>query len=247
MSNEEFGKELLFSLPPMESKDLNTTVLGDLKKLNAFQETFLQELSDKHCTEGAPKGSSQIEYVKGKLTDYQQSLYIDKGVTARHNVIEDGKEVVIRTYAEHLDTHNCMTGSWSAQWTVLIQGEKEADLGGSAKLHAYYFEEGSNVQMRADKTFVSKPIEAQEEMVNSLVAKFEKQKMSYEEQLAKVIVDQITAHEKEMYTQLASMVEELGDSTLKKFRRILPVTKTRFKWNAEAQKQVRLLNARKTA
>jgi uncharacterized coiled-coil protein SlyX len=246
MSKEEFGKELLFSLPPMESKDLNTTVLADLKKLNAFQETFLQELSDKHCSEVVPKGSSQIEYVKEKLTDYQQSLYIDKGVTARHTVIEEGKEVVIRTYAEHLDTHNCMTGSWVAQWTVLIRGEKEADLGGNVKLHAYYFEEGSNVQMRADKDFVSKPIEAQEEMVNSLVAKFEKQKMSYEEQLAKVIVDQITAHEKEMYTQLAGMVEELGDGTLKKFRRILPVTKTRFKWDAEAQKQVRLLNARKT-
>jgi uncharacterized coiled-coil protein SlyX len=246
MSNEEFGKELLFSLPPMESKDLNTTVIADLKKLNAFQETFLKELSDKHCTEEVPEGSTQIEYVKGKLTAYQQSLYTDKGVTARHTVIEEGKEVIIRTYAEHLDTHNCMTGSWSAQWTILIRNEKEADLGGNVKLHAYYFEEGSNVQMRADKDFVSKPISAEDEKVNSLVAKFEKQKMSYEEQLAKVIVEQITAHEKEMYTQLASMVEELGNSTLKKFRRILPVTKTRFKWDAEAQKQVRLLNARKT-
>jgi uncharacterized coiled-coil protein SlyX len=247
MSNEEYGKQLLFSLPPMESKDLDTTVLADLKKLNAFQETFLKELSDKQCTEVVPKGSGQIEFVKGKLAAYQQSLYTDKGVTARHTVIEEGKEIIIRTYAEHLDTHNCMTGSWTAKWTILVRGEKEADLGGIVKLHAYYYEEGSNVQMRADKDFASKPVEAQEEKVNSMVAKFEKNKMSYEEQLAKVIVDQITAHEKEMYTQLASMVEELGDGTLKKFRRILPVTKTRFKWDAEAQKQVRLLNARKTA
>lgn len=245
MSNEEFGKQLLFSLPPLESKDLNTTVLADLKKLNAFQESFLQEFSVKQCTEEVPKGSTQIEFVKGKLTDYQQSLYTDKGVTAHHTVIEKGKEFVIRTYAEHLDTHNCMTGSWSAEWKILIRGEKEADLGGNVKLHAYYYEEGSNVQMRADKDFVSKPIEAKDEKVNSMVAKFEKQKMSYEEQLSKVIVDEITSHEKEMYNQLASMVEELGDSTLKKFRRILPVTKTRFKWDADSQRQVRLLNARK--
>jgi uncharacterized coiled-coil protein SlyX len=244
MTNEEFGKELLFSLPPMESKD---PVIADLKKLNAFQETFLQELSDKECTEAVLKGSGQIEFVKEKLTAYQQSLYTDKGVTARHTVVEDGQEIFIRTYAEHLDTHNCMTGSWTAQWKILVRGDKEADLGGIVKLHAYYYEEGSNVQMRADKNFVSKPVEAQEEKVNSMVAKFEKNKMSYEEQLAKVIVDQITAHEKEMYTELGSMVEELGDRTLKKFRRILPITKTRFKWSAEAQKQVRLLNAPRKA
>jgi uncharacterized coiled-coil protein SlyX len=243
MSNEEFGKELLFSLPSMESKE-NTTVLGDLKKLNAFQESFLQELSDKHCTEAVSKGSSQIEYIKGKLDTYQ-SLYTNKGVTARHTVIEQGKEVVIRTYAEHLNTHNCMTGYWAAQWRVKILGEKDADLGGKVKLHAYYYEEGSNVQMRAETDFASKPVSAADEKVNSMVARFEKQKMSYEEQLAKVIVDQIAAHEKKMYDQLTSMIEELKDETLKKFRRILPVTKTRFKWDAEAQKQVRLLNARK--
>jgi Mg2+ and Co2+ transporter CorA len=101
-------------------------------------------------------------------------------------------------------------------------------------------------QLRPTRHFEVQQAMTAEEQVNSIVAKMEARTMSYEDKVAKAIVKQITAREKELYEQMKDMCDQIDDN-LKKMRRILPITKTRFKWDASAQKQVKLLNERKPA
>jgi hypothetical protein len=230
----------------MESQDLDG-VTADLKKLNLWDESFLGEHFARTCSEPAepPKeGTSQVVHIRSKIIDYQK-LYRDKGVTARCAVqasLEDPSVISVRTYVEHMNAHNCTSGSWSAVWTVKILEEKEAELSGEVKLHTYYAEGTCNVHSRATRTFESVKVSTEEEKVHAMVAVFEKETMSYEEQLSKVVVDKIVAWEKGLYSDVTNMYGDL-DGQLRKLRRILPITKTRFKWDSAAQRQVQLLKS----
>jgi F-actin capping protein alpha subunit len=256
---EGFSKELLRSLPPMERRDLET-VVEHVRKFDRTLDaaSFWKEHAVRTCSgtigETAETSSNssdcQIEHIRTKLSNYQ-SRYTAKGVTARCSVVqeqaaEDGSTVIVaRTYAEHLDAGNCSAGSWAAVWTIRILTEKEAELQGTVQLHTHYSEGGSNVQTRAAKEFEAKTVTTEEELVHSLVAKFEKNTMSYAEQLAGRIVERIGVYEQQLHTELSAMLEQHNlDDVLRKIRRILPVTKTRFKWDSAAQRNVKLLNSR---
>jgi len=54
--------------------------------------------------------------------------------------------------------------------------------------------------------------------------------------LAKAIVVQITAWEKEAIEALGAVYEEEMDGTLKAIRRVLPITRTRLKWDLLSQR-----------
>lgn len=244
MSREEIGFTLFELLPPsMESKDY-TSVVADLQSLQAFNEKMLVDHDIKTCKNISEKGSSQIEYVKSKLEAYQK-LYTDKDLVARYTCVERDGEIEILTYTELIDSNNCITGSWASKWIAKILTEKSVDLHGEVNFHVHYYERGSNVQSRSKRQFASETVAAREEKVNAMVHLWQKEKMSYEEQLSKVIVDAIAFREKTFYDDLQIMYNEC-DGGLKKVRRILPVTKTRFKWDTAAQKQVKLLNERKS-
>jgi F-actin capping protein alpha subunit len=215
--------------------------------------------------------STLLDYLQIKLHDYQDR-YRTKRVTARYSVAaaaaagaqvvkgsdgldaatsdddDDGDALTLQvhTYAEHLDAANCHAGSWSAAWHIQVVSEQEAHLSGCMAFHGHASECGSNVQTRATRTFARVTIGAQEEVVNSLVAQFEQSTLSYDEQLATKIVDQIARYETEWHEALNEMYNSNVEEALRKLRRILPITKTRFKWDSAAQKNVRLLNARNT-
>lgn len=249
-----FAAKLLCSLPPMERRDLESAVVH-IQQLDSSvdNKSFWKKHADRTCmnrdhVDTAVDDNSLIEHIRVKLSDYQ-SRYSDKGVTARFSVmkeLDDGASslITVKTYAEHLDDGNCSAGAWSAVWRINILTEKEAELSGSVALHAHSFEGGSNVQTRATKEFVAAAVSTEEELVHSLVAKFEKNKMSYAEQLADRIVEKIGDFEKQLHTGLSNMFENELEAALRKIRRILPVTKTRFKWDSAAQKNVKLLNMR---
>jgi F-actin capping protein alpha subunit len=226
-------------------------------------------------TETLPSSSSpstQVEWIHSKIHDYQER-YRTKGVTARCTVTEQADKeaatmtaaaqggaaaaaaavvLVVHTYAEHLDAANCSSGCWVGTWTMELLSEKDANLSGRVQFGAHHAEgQGVNVQTRIVCNFNAVlRVSTEEEMVNSMVAKFEKNTMSYAEQLATKLVEQIALYESQLYEALqeqngeeqtyAANVEE----GLRKLRRILPITKTRFKWDSAAQKNVKLLNAR---
>jgi hypothetical protein len=245
----EFGRQLLLSLPPMEAKEF-AVAKSDLTKLNAFQEDFLKEIDTRSCSGdvGGEDDTQLMALVRTKLTDYYQK-YSDKDLTARFTLHKSDQEegsMVLRSYVEQLELSNNRTGSWATEWKIKPGKETEVDISGVAQIHIHYYENGSNVQLRATRHFEVQQAMTAEEAVNSIVARMEAKTMSYEVKVVKAIGKQITAREKELYEQMKEMCDQI-DANLKKMRRILPITKTRFKWDAAAQKQVKLLNERKDA
>jgi hypothetical protein len=261
-----FGRDLLFSLPCLEDVQAAAAVQA-LETLEAVDAAAYPAWRAAQCLDpnaNATNNSTQLQHIETKLAAHQESLYTEKGVTARYTVQEEANSahgatnnakstIVIQTHASVVNAHNCSTGSWTASWNVQILTEKEAVLSGRAKLHVYYHEgAGSNVQLTATREVDSQKVSTVEEKVNNLVAKFERQTMSYEEQLANVLVQQLAARDEALYHDLttglftAQGASSVVEANLKALRRILPVTRQRFQWDSAAQKQVRLLNDRKT-
>jgi F-actin capping protein alpha subunit len=152
--------------------------------------------------------------------------------------------IVLHTYVEHLDSANCSAGSWKGYWRIQMMNEVEATLTGYIQLHTHYAEIGNSIQTKAKRNFNTTTISTKEEVVNSLVAKLEKSTLSYAEKLVTKIVQQIVSNEEQYYSSLDHCFNHDMEDTVRKLRRILPITKTRFKWDSSAQRNVQLLNAR---
>jgi hypothetical protein len=218
---EDFCKELVLSLPPMESRDF-ATLKENLKTVKGFKEDFFEEIATRTCIVPGEAGSNPlVDALQDELREMQEH-YRAKHVSSRFTIcLDDENNLVIRTYAEQLDAHNWATGYWATIWNLTRTGE----LSGKASVHVYSFEDSSNVQMRGSRVFTSVNIP--------------------HEHHAKGVVKKIAEYEKALLEDLSD--EDAVMSSLKQIRRILPITRTRMKWDASAQNQVRLLNARKTA
>ena len=242
----EFGKELLLSLPPGQDW---AAVQGDVTTLGAWDEEALKDLHVRTCqsADDSTQDTPLMASVREKFADYQ-SKYTAKDLTATRftlTPVDDNGSMILHTYLEQVEKTNCRAASWATCWNIQPHEETEAQVSGTAQLHLHYYE-NANVQLRTTRTFSPQSAETAKEQVNSIVAQMEARTMSYEEKVAKAIIKQITAREKELYQQMQQMQDEIGEK-LKKMRRILPITKTRFKWDVAAQKQVKILNERKTA
>lgn len=209
----------------MDRNDL-TVALSHLETLhpNINKDALLEAHDGRACIEPGETGSSQMELVRTRLQEKRDAFYNGKGRTHRLSIREgthqeNGKQTLhIQTYVEHLDAGNVRSGYWAASWDVIILTERECELKGNVQIHSYYAEK-SNVHMQATRDFPSRQLSTVEEKVNSMVAAFEKEKMSYEEQLAKSIVDTIWELEKDLYAELQTQFNEVDDS-LKRIRRV---------------------------
>jgi F-actin capping protein alpha subunit len=224
--DEDFARDLLIALPPMESRDWTMTK-GDLSKLSLYSDEVAKSRNQKMCAADGRATSPVSAALRDALKDHT-SLYTQKGnVNARSSIEEDGDIFTVRTCAEILSPHNCSAGCWTAEWVLAVNGTN-GDLTGKVNLHVYYYEDGSNVQLRSSREFSSESLAG-----------------SDDESLAKAVVDQISKWEGIVFTELSSLYEEGEmESKLRHIRRILPITKTRFKWDSAAQASVKLLNAR---
>jgi F-actin capping protein alpha subunit len=224
--DDDFARDLLMALPPMESREWTMTK-GDLNKLSLYSDEASKSRNQKMCTSEA-RATSPISASLGKALQEHTNLYIQKGnVNARYTINEEGEIVTVRTCAETLSPHNCSSGCWTAEWVLAVNGTS-GDLSGKVSLHVYYYEDGSNVQMRSSREFASESFSG-----------------SDADSLAKAVVDQVSKWEVIVFAELSSLYEEDEmESKLRRIRRILPITKTRFKWDAAAQASVKLLNAR---
>jgi F-actin capping protein alpha subunit len=260
--------DILLSLPPAGSSStaaVDALAIGKLLDPTLAVDEIEQQLAIRQCQQQqqtAIEAGSQIEHILNKTKEYQATQYKDKGnVTVRCTIAEvsnDGKEdndddddagrssIVLRTYAELNDGHNCSAGAWRAVWKIVLVDEKTAKLSGSVQLQTH-FSEQANLQFRSARdASVPKLVGTDEELVHSRVAAFERSIMSYKEQLATALIKQIALYESDYYSALVEAVSD-ADAMLRPLRRVLPVTKTRFKWDSAAQRNVQLLNARKTA
>jgi hypothetical protein len=228
----EAWETMLASLPPLERRELQSL---QARTAPLFAGVAVDEasssskmLAQRTCTVIPSQLPSQSPLVSAWLAlmqDYQDKRYgaAKSAVQARCQVdtttTKDGKDanVVLRTYAETIDAHKNRTGYWAGEW---ILADDEASLAGSLSVHVYYYEE-ANLQLRAQRQAPSTPISSAADAMKVI-------------KLAE-----------------AGLLSDLTDqdamqTSLKKIRRILPITKTRMKWDNAAQNAVRLLNARST-
>jgi len=269
MSLSSPAARLLASFPAMEEPEWNVLAKQNqiLQHLyNHDKEQVLQDHAIQTCSSSSkdttPKVSTDLsKALTSRLQDHQQSLYLSKtqkslqaqctvcDVDATESSSSDNNNTygsqMIHTFVQVLDLKNQSTGYWAGQWTVQRLTETEATLEGTVTIHCFN-QEQSSTHWQMKQHFDVMTVSTVEEKVNAIVAKLEQSQLSYDEKLAQKLVTTITRKEDDVYQQIDSEVYEGLDTQLKQLRRILPVTKTRFKWDAAAQKQVVLLNARKT-
>jgi F-actin capping protein alpha subunit len=130
-----------------------------------------------------------LPHLRKQLQDYQTSQYGEKqNCTAQYEISTsvqttdtDTTDVfMVRTHVECIDTANFCTAAWHVDWTIQIVNDITAILSGTLHVHTHYYENNINSQMQCQLELVNKhTISLQEEKVNSLVAQFEKNTLSY--------------------------------------------------------------------
>jgi F-actin capping protein alpha subunit len=239
------AQDLLLSMPPLEAKDF-ASIQSDLTKLVALnrketvdKNAVAKEMQTRTCLQDENTSTDAFSVALAKCwSAHQEETYGKKdGVTARFAVLkqDSGSGWMLRTYAEVLDTAKFRTGYWAGKWMIDGNGSK-VSISGELSLHVYYYEGGSNVQMRGKREIPSAPVNVASNGDHT----------DENEAKAQAIVAYIKSMEKSLHQDLSDD-DALFLSSLPKIRRILPITKTRMKWNDAAQNQVRLLNARSSS
>ncbi|KAG7350567.1 F-actin capping protein alpha subunit [Nitzschia inconspicua] len=196
-----------------------------------------------------------------KLQQYQQQNFAGKqGVTYRMSITNNDNNdnndnhndtdlVVIHTYAEKMDVPNRISGYWKATWTVQNVTDGTVDMTGRVQLHSYAYEEG-NAQVKLDKEFPKQtlstvvPLKQRQQQKNNDDDDSEPTTAATL-MTVQAILKQITAWESEVLAVLAAMNEGGTGEQLKSIRRVLPITRTKMKWDVIAQRSVKTL--KKTA
>lgn len=241
IESSRLASDLLLSLPalPQIPEILLSVDRSDLDRRQC--KTIGPSIPKESAISGITKQIDKLIY------EHQEAVYGAKGdlLSYRHHMEhneQDPSSFQLRTYVESLDSHNCTTTYVSELYNVCITSEQRAVVSGDLTVHTCFGEGPQvNVQTKLKKMLAERIIEVSDEHVNSIVAQFEKSTLNYEELLAKAIVKELLVFKDNLKVE-----ETFAAANLKKIRRILPVTKTRFKWDSSAQRNVQLLNARQT-
>jgi len=269
MTSSDFTRDLVLALPPMTSDEWSATK-RHLAKLassggesdgggDAVQKEHDKRICNKQNCGDSEDGSSSalVKAMRSALKDHQEKEYKNKSaVTGRYDVEErtdaaagDGgkktKSIVIRTYAEFLAPQNHCTGHWATEFEVdATEDLVDAQMRGYVDVHAHYDEDGANVQFRTRRRFEAESVHGS--LVQRRVCNVQGGD-GVETFLADAVAKQLGRFERQLYedTVCAECGADRIESRLKKIRRILPITKTRFKWDSGAQGSVQLLNQTK--
>ena len=214
----------LSKLAPSSFSKSGASVLDAIK---AEQKTF-------QCQENGNHPNHPLaEALTAKMKQHQQNNFAGKqGVTSRVAMTGDASQLVIHTYAEKMDHQNQLSGYWKATWIIANTTDSSTDIEGRVQIHSFSAEEG-NAQTKLDKNFESKTV------TKTALKKGD------EPTLVQAVMKQIQEWESEVLGLLQAMNEGGTGEHLKAIRRVLPITKTKMKWNVVAQRSVKTL--KKTA
>ena len=218
MSDEErILKHFLLSSPPGQF-DL---ILKDLESLSELSPDFVHQTRSEYNSRTGKEilqSTENLEFgnLQQDLGNYVDTYYKSKDVNSNYVIAsnsEGGANVII--YAERIQLQQFHSGSWTARYSI----EKDNDsltISGKVVLHVHAFESG-NLQLNSTTDFPS----AKASMAG--------------------IVAQIQKWDEELMQNLDSIYENMSSDILKKLRRVMPVTRTRFDWNIAGHRGVRQL------
>lgn len=166
-----------------------------------------------------------------KMRSHLESYYSSKGVVSNVQITntsdvsnsgDDGSSTfTILIYAERIQLPQYHAGSWLSRYTITISpaSSNTLTMDGTVRIHAHTFENG-NVQMNSTTTLG--PITITDHP-QSTAADFVANKIqSWEE-------DRVVSSLHEVY-------DGLNAGVLKKLRRVMPVTRTKFDWNVASMR-----------
>lgn len=218
------AQQLLLSLPPLDNVE---QVLEAIKDMPGYSDDMKKARERQTCQSSQQSSAAKTpmaEALNQELSKYLEKHYSSKNsVTARHLIVEadvNGSSLQIFTYAELLESHKSTGGYWSSD---LTWNATTGELQGTLSAHAHYYEgTDNNVQLRAKEAlppFTNKD--------------------------AKSIVAHLSSSFEQMHSRLLEMCENECQTSLKRIRRILPITKTRMNWSDAAQESVSVLTKSK--
>eukprot|EP00555_Chaetoceros_dichaeta_P013448 CAMPEP_0198256646 /NCGR_PEP_ID=MMETSP1447-20131203/6515_1 /TAXON_ID=420782 /ORGANISM="Chaetoceros dichaeta, Strain CCMP1751" /LENGTH=297 /DNA_ID=CAMNT_0043943341 /DNA_START=38 /DNA_END=931 /DNA_ORIENTATION=- len=166
-----------------------------------------------------------------QMKKYLETYYSSKGVTSNVQITTtttsgDGSSstFIILLYAERIQLPQYHAGSWLARYTITLSPNLKRTMDGTVLLHAHTFENG-NVQMTSKTTLG--PITVDPPPLSSTSTST----------AAHGIVETIQAWEEDhVVTPLREAYDSLGSGVLKKLRRVMPVTRTKFDWNVASHR-----------
>lgn len=175
-----------------------------------------------------------VEPLKAKLQAYHEKTVVppiggnsaNKKVASRIVVLpgSSAQQVIVATYAEKIDVPNLNNGYWKSTWTVEGgSGGDSATIFGTVEIRTLSHEEG-NTQLKTNKKFESVTVTGSD--------------------LGESLFHQIVTWENEMMETLEGLHPASSES-LRQIRRVLPITKTKMKWEVAVQRGVKHL--KKTA
>lgn len=220
VEEESVWEQVIATLPPLDKRELESLQkqAAEYAVVDGFASLTLKQRTCTGEPSNPPAGGAFVDALEAAVKDYQSKRYGGgKDVTARHQIdTNDEGHLVLRTYAEMIDPHKTRTGYWAGCWII----ETESSVRGTMSVHVYNYEDG-NIQMRAQREMPKKDISTAEEVIKAI--------KRAEASLLSDVTD-----------------KDALTSSLKSIRRILPISKTRMKWDDGAQKAVSLLNKRNT-
>lgn len=129
---------------------------------------------------------------------------------------EEARAYAIVIVGERFQLQNMRNGQWYSTWTW-VRGQDQVR--GSIRLMVHYFEEG-NVQLGAERQLslaVAEPTPGGEED-------------SLEAAMARELVDKIKGREDDVQLAINEAYARLAETTFKKLRRQLPITRAKIDW-----------------
>jgi hypothetical protein len=218
------AKHLLLSSPPgqfhLVLQDLTEIVSPSQEWIETVRKEYNSRTGREALLDQQQQDQSDSLGLNDNMQQYIDDFHSSKGVQSNHVISHPNNDglVTILLYAERIQLQQYHAGSWTARYFINeIDGNGTVSMSGTLVIHAHTFEIG-NLQL---KSIVNLPV-------------VETSKSG--------IFQQIQKWEEESVGTLRGIYDDMSGEVLKKLRRVMPVTRTRFGWkNAEGHKGIRQL------
>jgi len=198
-----------------DASEIDATTYLDPRTGDSYSVDHATLAATKLESEGSPPTAASAlgeerTAIEAAVSEYVAAQYAGNACAGTFADDTDAIKVVVS--GEKLNLRNYWSGNWRSTWTVEVRGT-EAFVSGNMKVRAHYFEDG-NVQLQTSKD------------VPPTTASF-----ADASQIGPAVADIIQQAESELQQGLEDMYSNMSHETFKAMRRVMPITRTKMKWN----------------
>ena len=218
----EYNTEQMIAAPDLQGKPVLVTKHGQVGpdlyldpstgrvlKFDHNKRAFIEETDKKQQL--SANIDTHRSAIHAALSNYvNESFKRDKATLAVYGA-DDGT-VTIDISARNVNLANYWTGSWRSSYTLTLAGSS-SELKGTVTVAVHYFEDG-NVQLHSSQ-----------HLTQSIT-------VDGAEAVAKRVAEVVGKFESEYQSALEEMYVNMHRTTFKAMRRLLPVNRQKFVWNA---------------